>query len=66
MFHKGRNACVLGSRNPHSKLSEADVVRIRALVAKGSYTMAQLAREHGVDHECIRMIVHRIKWKHIK
>jgi len=63
-FSKGRRSN-FGEKNPNNKLTERQVIQIRKDVSDKRHTMAEIARKLGVDHECIRMIVHRIKWKHI-
>jgi hypothetical protein len=64
-LRKGRRRPMTGERNPMFKMNTAAVISIRERVRTGQAKMAELAREYGVDHECIRMIVHRISWKHI-
>jgi hypothetical protein len=53
-----------GASNPRAKLTEADVIRIRSLVADG-HPQSPLALEYGVDKALIGRIVHRKSWKHI-
>lgn len=54
-----------GSRNGEAKLSEADVVSIRARHSAGSVTLVQLGAEYGVTPQAIWLIVHRKKWVHL-
>jgi len=41
------------------------VVKIRALVATGSKSHREIAREFGVSRSLIGQIIHGIIWKHI-
>lgn len=55
---------VKGSNNPMSKLTESDVVSIRARVSNGE-KQAAIAREYRVTKDLIYQIIHRYIWKHI-
>jgi len=52
-----------GSRNPSAKLTEADVIAIRAL--RPTMTLTSLAKQHGVSYALIGQICRREIWKHI-
>ena len=54
-----------GSAHGRAKLTEADVVVIRARYANGHESYATLAREFGVTEAMIRFIVKRWNWKHV-
>jgi hypothetical protein len=55
---------VLGSKNPNSVLTEADVLRMRDLAAQGTSTK-ELVRMYGVAAATISRIVNRRTWSHI-
>lgn len=52
-----------GERNPRAKLSDADVLKIRA--ARGTITAAVLSKTYGVSMGMISMIWTRRSWTHI-
>jgi len=52
-----------GVRNAKAKLTEADVLEIRA--KHGSHTRAQLASEYGVSQVSISYILNRKTWRHV-
>ena len=55
-----------GESHPMSKLTENQVLEIRAKWATGRYVFyTQLAAEYGVWGSTINVIVNRKKWKHI-
>jgi hypothetical protein len=54
-----------GERHHKAKLTELDVLSIRARCAAGSATRLDLAREYGVDKTLIGFIVNRKIWAHI-
>lgn len=62
---KGREAAPKGSQSPSSILVEAQVLRIRELYAQGLFSMHELAEQYGVSDETIRLIIHRLSWRHI-
>jgi hypothetical protein len=64
MTAKGRHNTPLGSARPAARLSEADVITIRAARANGE-TGAALARRYGVHRSSIYHICNRDYWKHI-
>lgn len=60
---KGRLAH--GSAHKHSRLTEVQVIEIRAKYAGGGIGCWLLAREFGVCAETIHRIVNRKAWKHV-
>lgn len=52
-----------GSASVNSKLTEADVIDMRA--SRGSKTMKQLASEHGVSAAAVCNAVNGKTWKHL-
>lgn len=68
MSLKGRgvgNIKTKGSDVHLSKLSENDVLNIRAMFATGNFTHKQIADKYGLTKENIGCIVRRQTWKHI-
>lgn len=55
----------VGSAHHLSKLTEEDVVEMRALFARGGVTKKQLGRRYKVDQSAIAQIVHGVSWKHV-
>ena len=53
-----------GIKNHHSKLTEEDVISIRAL--RSEFLLSELAKRFGVDQALISMIANRKVWKHVK
>ncbi len=60
MVTKGRST--KGTRNPHAKLTEADVRNIRKRYATTSITQRELSAEYGVVQQQISHIVNHKKW----
>lgn len=54
----------IGIRNPHSKLTDEDVSRIRSLHAEGR-GYADIGRLMGIHKAHVRRIVLRINWGHV-
>jgi hypothetical protein len=54
-----------GVRMSQSKLTEAQVLEIRARHAQGGVTNAAMAREYGVSKVLIGLIVRRLSWTHL-
>lgn len=54
-----------GERNPNAKLSDEDVVDIRAKRASG-VPRKVVAKEYGIDEHHVKQISGRKCWKHIK
>lgn len=65
MASKGRKVVALGESHGISKLTEPDIVKIRALYAAGGISLMKLSRRFGVQHSVIRRIVRRELWKHV-
>jgi hypothetical protein len=62
---KGRGKQPKGAKNGRSKLTEADVLEIRRLLAAGE-TLSTLAANFGVDRSTISKIRRGDTWKHNK
>ena len=54
-----------GESHGRAKLTDAQVLAIRAAHAAGAASQRQLAREYGVDRRAIHFIVTRQHWTHI-
>lgn len=54
-----------GTDNGVAKLTDEEVVAIRAAYAKGRESQASIAARFGVDQTCISSIVRRATWTHI-
>lgn len=54
-----------GSLHHQAKLTEAQVLDIRAVYAAGAASQRQLARKYNVDRGTIQHIVKRMVWTHI-
>lgn len=54
-----------GSYNPASKLTEAEVIKIKELLLDG-YTRKKLAKQFNVKYQTIADIDRGTKWKHLK
>ena len=54
-----------GEKNPAAKLTEDDVIRIRALYETDKYTYGVLAEMFGVSKSTVYQIIKRKLWKHI-
>lgn len=61
---KGRQYDLKGHKHPLTKLTEADVLKIRELATKG-FGNTRLGKRFGVCGSAIGHIVHRKNWKHI-
>jgi len=66
MVKKGRNKIRVGAANNKTKLNVEKVKTIRFLYSKGNHTQRELAKMFGVGQPCIKDIVNRITWKHVK
>ncbi len=60
---KGRMA--RGEKQGFSKLTEAQVLKIRKRYAAGSVTQKRLAKDYGIDRSTVGYIVRRDCWTHI-
>ena len=54
-----------GSLHPKAKLTEAQVLDIRAAHAAGAASQRQLARKYGVDRKAIQQVIRRKTWIHV-
>ena len=54
-----------GNNRAFSKLTDSQVLEIRARYSSGSVYQADLASEYGVSESNISAIVRRVKWKHL-
>lgn len=61
---KGRG--ILGETVHSAKLSEAQVRRIKTMLAEGRMYMTELAREYGVTAGTIARIARGMSWRHVK
>lgn len=60
-----RNGSTLfGEKNPNAKLTEADVIAIRASWSRGA-SITSLAELYGVHYQHMFRIVHRKRWRHL-
>ena len=64
-YRTGLQKAICGANHHHAKLSEADVLAIRATYADGGITQQKLADNFGVGHVNIHNIVHRQRWAHL-
>ena len=62
MIAKGR--ALIGVRNPNAKLTEDDVIEMRALRIEG-WKLADLAARYGIDFASVGNICRRKSWTHI-
>lgn len=65
MIRKGRIERSKGSANGRSKLTETNVLQIRALARAGKHKTARLSRIFGVSRTVIKHVVSRKSWKHV-
>lgn len=49
----------------YSKLTESDVLEVRALYAAGYFTQAQLGKTYGVTPSMVSNIITRRNWRHL-
>lgn len=63
---KNRQQKLKGVEHGRAKLTEQQVVEIRARYAAGNISQAALGREYGVHHAQIHYIVKNKLWKHLK
>lgn len=54
-----------GERNPQAKLSEEDVLRIRAAYPSGEVSHRDLAEATGVSPSAIQLILNGERWPHV-
>jgi len=65
MVAKGRSDTARGSANGNSRLTEADIPRIRALAAEG-WSQRRIAREFGVTRGPIQAILCGRAWRQME
>lgn len=65
MLRKNRQRSSVGELNSRVKLKEADVKKIRELVAVGGMTHREIAEKFGVQRPAISAIVQGRHWAHI-
>lgn len=67
MDERGRRVAAgsRGSSNPGARLSEADVLHIRAMHADGQWDAADLSESFGITRKTVYSIVNRKTWRHI-
>jgi len=65
MTIKGRQDTARGEASGTAKLTEADVLSIRALYATGGLTHRELAKRFGVERSNVSHIVSRKTWSHV-
>ena len=63
--HAIREALPRGEKHYRSKLTEADVRRIRELRAKG-HKLKEIAAMYGVSYQNVGYIVNRRRWPHVQ
>jgi hypothetical protein len=54
-----------GSKNPRSKLTEKEVLKIREMYSTGEYKQIDLAKMFGIDQTQISCIVLKKNWSHV-
>lgn len=63
MVERGRS--LRGERSHTAKLTAADVLEIRELVARGDQTKTAIARAYGTTRQNVTHIVNSFSWKHV-
>ena len=64
-MERGRGNPVQGINHPGAKLTEAQVLEIRAVYSRGGRTQRSLATEYGIAQSLVSMIVNRRLWGHL-
>ena len=64
-YRTGLLKSMCGVDSPHAKLTDKDVLEIRAAYAAGGITMKKIAYKYEVGHSQIRRIIQRQKWAHL-
>lgn len=62
---KGRNRSPVGEAHPQAKITERDVIRIRALGESGAMTLKQICKEFGITCSHVRRVLNRQSWRHV-
>ena len=65
MYCRGRDTTYRGSSHNQSKLSESQVLDIRADYATGNYRQIDLCRKYQMSSNAIFKIINRKTWTHI-
>ena len=65
MIAKGRDRKALGEDVPAAKLTEDDVIAIRAQYAAGGHTHRSLAADYGLNHRTIGRMIKQEAWRHV-
>lgn len=63
MVNKGRS--LIGERNNKAKVTDEQVIEIRALYHSGQFTQASLAQRFGLKQPQVSSIILRQSWKHL-
>lgn len=64
MKRKGRQRSLCGDDSPFSKVTAEDVIEIRRRYGQGDAPL-QIAKDHGLTYNAVRMIAVGENWKHI-
>lgn len=62
---KGRSAPTIGTQNPKARLTESDVLKIRARWRAGERPAASIAADFPVTKEAVYAIVYYRAWTHV-
>lgn len=62
---KGRMKGAVGEKHSKAKLTDADVIAIRAAFKRGNVTKSALASKYGVGRTAIRAVIDGSHWKHL-
>lgn len=63
--HRGKEAHQNGSANDNAKLTEAEVIAIRAM-SKAGISQTRIAEVFGIIQPHVSRIVRGINWKHLE
>jgi DNA-binding XRE family transcriptional regulator len=63
MVAKARHA--FGERQTNSKLTDAQVLEIRQVYARGGISQTELGKSYGVGHTTISYVVNKRAWRHL-
>lgn len=62
---KGAQPWTVGSKHHNAKLTESDVITIRALRAKKAVSGTQLCASYGITKSHLSRIIKRVRWAHL-
>lgn len=65
-IRKGRRVQPLGERVGTAKLTAAQVLEIRRLIAAGDLSLRAIARRYGMNHTVIQAIAKGRRWAHVQ